>query len=129
MTKNLKPFNLERALAGDHVITWDGKKVLQIRHFDKATDKDMKIAAISEQEGNGNYFSLHQEDGKASEHESPEFDLFMAPKTKKLWIAVNKNVTSREHDFYITSNAYLSISDLEKYSDKDAHIIEIEIEE
>jgi len=67
----MKPFNLERALAGDKVITRDGREVTQLVHFKNVeTSNDLfgvlEHCILSWKE-NGNYWG------------DDVFDLFMAP--------------------------------------------------
>lgn len=79
----MKPFNLERALAGDPVITRDEKKVSEIHYFSTARGSAPLIAIIE-----GVYFWFSEE-GKYWESGSlSTHDLFMAPKTKTYWYAV-----------------------------------------
>lgn len=77
---NLKPFDLERALAGDPVVMRDGKKVIMISHF-----KHLKIVVFSDE----NHIYTANENGSYT-HTHHERDLFMAHKTKKLFIAIEK---------------------------------------
>lgn len=81
---NLKPFNLEKALAGDPVVTRDGRTVTEVFHF-KTAFKTLKntVAAID-----GHFYSFY-ENGKPVSWDS-EFDLFMAPKIvrKSGWLNV-----------------------------------------
>lgn len=74
------PFNLQDALAGDPVITRDGRKVLQIAQFPEA--KTFKLVAFIE--GN-TAVTLYMADGRYNvvDINSP-LDLFMAPKTFRI---------------------------------------------
>ena len=122
----MKPFNLERALAGDPVVTRDGQKIIEIIHFKKRNkfpvlalfDYENTIKAYCE---NGIYCnSLSECDNK--------YDLFMAPKTKKLWIAIEKAEHAKGSHF--TSTAETDKEYLLKHIDKKKyHIVEVEIEE
>jgi len=82
--KNLKEFNLERALSGDLVVTRDGKSVTEIHYFKTASEGYPVVAIID-----GMKF-CYQLDGKNSALESNEINLFMAPIKKKGWIKLDK---------------------------------------
>lgn len=70
----MKPFNLERALAGDPVITGDGRKVQHIFHAYKNTNHDMRVIAVI-----GDVIFQHFENGKLwSNVEFIGNDLFMS---------------------------------------------------
>lgn len=75
------PFNLERALAGDTVVRRDGVKVSEVLRF-KGGNISKPVISLSE---NGGFF-LHTEDGKLFGDSVDQRDLFMAPKTKTVWV-------------------------------------------
>ena len=83
---NLKPFNLEKALAGDPVVTRDGKQVTDIAIFNSLNDKRNLFAVIDGQ------FYQFTKNGSYIEYEKVEYclDLFMAPKIVKKsgWINI-----------------------------------------
>lgn len=121
---NLKPFDLERALAGDKLIYRNGDKVIDFKYFNNLSYQP-RLATITED----GELTWHDADGnfhgkKTIKH---NYDLFMALKTKKLWIAIAKNA---RHDGGHNAS-YHAVEDKE-YLDKyfpDEHHIEIEIEE
>jgi len=78
----LKPFNLERALAGDKVITRSGEHVPEIHYFKTTRYSRFPIVAVIE--GHIRTFKIN---GEYSDHVNHSFDLFMATKKKKLYIA------------------------------------------
>jgi hypothetical protein len=84
---NLKPFNLERALAGDPVVTREGRKV-RIMCFDRKTNNSHKIVALVE----NNSFETCEtfdENGKYTQlDEESTFDLFMVPKSQKYYVSI-----------------------------------------
>lgn len=84
--KKLIPFNLERALAGDPVVTRDGRKVLQIAYFPNMTE-DRRVAVHIE---GLNYLLVVSGNGICflGEKAEAEDDLFMASKTKTYWVNV-----------------------------------------
>jgi hypothetical protein len=80
----MEQFNLERALAGEPVITRNGKEVKQLTRIDY--DTDYVIFGVIDRELyrwtiNGEYF-VREEDGR---------DLFMKPKENALWLNVWKD--------------------------------------
>ena len=114
---NLKSFNLERALAGDPIVMRDGTKIKEIFHSKEIN----KIIAVFDGMIITNYingmYSLTTHD----------YDLFMAPVKKKLFLVVEKNTESGAHE---TSSAYPSLGMFpENFGDtKRFTIVEIEIE-
>ncbi len=74
---HLKPFNLERALAGDPVVTRAGVKIIRIVHLPEIIDSELKVLTVWE---NGEQY-FYQEDGIYNRHIGVEesYDLFMAP--------------------------------------------------
>jgi hypothetical protein len=86
---NLKPFNLEKALAGDPVVTREGQQVTEIFLCKTANKTESSVVFVCNGKVyattvNGNF------DGFASSH-----DLFMAPKIVKKsgWLNVYPNNT------------------------------------
>lgn len=69
------PFDLERALAGDKVVTRDGREVTQLTKFDLDMNTNMfYVAAVVD----GGILCRFSQYGLCSEHNGS--DLFMAPK-------------------------------------------------
>ena len=77
----LLPFNLQRALAGDKVVTRGGREVTQLTRFDCKTS----FTVVGVMDG-----AVHtwKEDGRYVE-QSSRYDLFMAPKTIKRWVNIH----------------------------------------
>lgn len=75
----MKPFNLERALAGDKVVTRDGREVTQLTKFDCRNEPLVGVldGILETWLENGKFF------GSGVYCDS---DLFMAPKTVKRWV-------------------------------------------
>lgn len=77
---NLKPFDLEKALKGERVVTRDGREVFDIAHMPKSTALYKVYAFVGgnvetfRENGNWNGLGLHAN------------DLFMAPKKKVIWV-------------------------------------------
>ena len=77
----LKPFNLEKALAGEKVVTRDGREVTQLTKFDNVTDNEFILVGVLC--GSLHVFTI---DGRFSAGEARPADLFMAPKMKTVYI-------------------------------------------
>ena len=75
----MKPFDLERALAGDKVVTRDGREVTQLTKFN--SDADCLAAVVDGELITWGEDGLYWVKGRDS-----GFDLFMAPKTVKRWV-------------------------------------------
>ena len=85
----MKPFDLERALAGDPVVTRYGRPVTQLTLF-KDTDAWPLVGIIDRRMYSFNI------DGKSTGLISKDgfFDLFMAPKVQKRWVVVKHSQLS-----------------------------------
>ena len=96
----MKPFNLERALAGDKVVTRSGKEINQLHQFNVEKSQFSVFAVVCGRTEcfteSRRFFGEHSEDS--------EFDLFMASEQKECWIniykGVNGKVTSGEAIYY-----------------------------
>ena len=121
----MKPFNLERALAGEPVGTRDGtRKVVQIFHADKANCAERIFTVFD----NG-AICMYFEDGKVGIAENHR-DLVMLPKTKTYWYAICR----RKGDtgtYYSTTPLFEDKEELLKSIDgnKIIRILFIDIEE
>ena len=76
----MKPFDLQRALAGEKVVTRDGREVTQLTKFDcegecLAGVLDLNLSTTWNK--NGQFWGTSEES---------DDDLFMAPKTVKRWV-------------------------------------------
>lgn len=80
----MEKFNLERALAGEPVITRDGKEVTEIHHF-KTYSAEHSVYAVVE--GILKSFTIEGEYNSYSPSESTN-DLFMKPKVIEGWVNV-----------------------------------------
>jgi hypothetical protein len=85
----LKEFNLERALAGDPVVTKDGRKILDIHLFTDALEKVAYpiYALVDENERYSKRIESFTKYGAYS-FEQNDFDLFMAPKSQKYYVSI-----------------------------------------
>lgn len=85
MTTKLKPFNLEKALAGEKVVTLGGQEVVKIVHFKDATPDERVIFQVED------VVYLCSEDGKYyTTGSGSQLDLFMAPTKKQGWMNIYK---------------------------------------
>jgi hypothetical protein len=101
--KGLKPFDLEKALKGEKVITRDGREVSEVHHFKTVTSRYTVSAVIS-----GRNYSFTRQGVFISGMES-EDDLFMAPKERVVWVNIYRNGT------------YGPKHETQKYADLAAH--------
>ena len=86
---NLKPFNLEKALAGDPVVTRDGKKVTEIVRLKTVDNIHCNIIGVVD--GIPRHYEM---DGVCNEgFVIPHLQLFMAPKIVKKsgWLNIYPN--------------------------------------
>ena len=89
----MKPFNLERALAGDPVVTRSGSKVQRIVHWPEVTADHCRVVALVD----GSVQTFH-EDGiffpisDATTYRQTDLatyrqmDLMMAPRKRTVWV-------------------------------------------
>jgi hypothetical protein len=77
----MKPFDLEKALAGAKVVTRDGREVTQLTRFDVYGNYPL-IGIINKQRES---FQLN---GQFGDNKESNWDLFMAPEKKSIWINV-----------------------------------------
>jgi hypothetical protein len=104
----MKPFNLERALAGEPVITRNGKKVTELYLFKNAKIIQPLYGTIEDDE---DVFSWTT-NGIYNPTKNTSFDLFMAPESKFLWI----NLWQQLHEngnYYTTVHTREDLADLE----------------
>lgn len=117
----MKPFNLNRALAGHQVVTRDGTKVSEIFFFNTLLGQSPLVAVIH---GRITCFSEHGH--YHSDHSQSDMDLFMQTNKKEVYIAIYQ----KEHDRYATSSGFDSIDALEASlsHDKQFHIVKVEVD-
>lgn len=77
----MKPFNLEAALAGEPVVTRDGRDVTNLAYFPNVCSEH-KIAGVLEE-----CIETFTEEGFFLDfNEESESDLFMKPKKRTVWV-------------------------------------------
>lgn len=109
----MKPFNLERALAGDPVVTRSGKKVIALYPIKEFSDVDnrMDLFVIIEGKNNNPDWGWSHQNGCQQKDGQGEydFDLLMVPKEKTYWFNIFRNKT--DHNVIDFSCSYLSAAD------------------
>lgn len=128
---NLKPFNLEKFLAGEPARCRDPKiKIIDFKYWKFGAGINLEVQ-IEKDDGHMTYIS-YDDKGECAQ-KVDEFDLFMAPVKKTLWIAVFKNPYTF-HNSHMTSDAYISeeelrasLNNFDNY-ENDFNILQIEIE-
>lgn len=95
----MKPFNLERALAGDPVRCRDeGIKVLRLIHMPEMKREDNLLIIYADE--HNEYVSWLYPDGVFRRNMEKPIDLFMATKKVTRWI----NIFKQENDDLTSSN-------------------------
>lgn len=80
-----EPFDLARAMAGEPIVTRDGRKAVFVVH-DKGANPQYRVLARI---GNGSGAIGFCEDGRLSHAETNTTDLLMAPKPKRtVWVNI-----------------------------------------
>ena len=98
VNRNLKPFNLQEALAGKPVVTRDGRKVVRIAHFPES--KQYTVAGLLKGEDSPRTF---MDTGKyVSWEEEKDTDLFMASEKKEGWIGIGQGRKYVEKIAFVT---------------------------
>lgn len=82
----MKSFNLEEALAGEKVITRDGREVTQLTHFDVMTDRSL-CGVINKELCTWLIDGLRYVAGV----DTPNYQLFMAPKKLSGFVNIYSN--------------------------------------
>lgn len=83
----MKPFDLEKFLAGEPAVTRDGRKVIDFHYFKDAQADSQLVIRLNDNRVLSNYSTGNYHGMKS---ESPN-DLFMEEKEVELWINVYKN--------------------------------------
>src|SRR5271154_5336527 len=96
----LKPFDLEKALKGEKVVTRNGREATEVHHFTWVTGSFSLVAVI---EGDLQTFTLQGHIWHGSQTKN---DLFMAPKERVVWINFYEDVgrNSAWHDSEESAN-------------------------
>ena len=125
----LKPFNLEKALAGEKVVTREGKEVTQITKFDDLNSGLLFLAGVWEDK----YLITYGINGRLHADQSDSHhDLFMAPKMKTVYINYYSDTQSAfqySKKEYAEAAARVEACELQRFADAIALPIEIEDKE
>lgn len=102
----MKPFDLEKALAGESVVSKEGRKVIQLHYFPNL-GSNFKVIAQLEHGFSFDTFTIH---GKYSDDESSQLDLMMAEPER--WVNV---YYSKAQDNVWASQFYESESEAKEH--------------
>lgn len=99
-----KPFDLQKAIAGEPLITRDGRKARYGTHSENCTDGERSLIMWVESEAiiGKEHMNAYRLDGKYFSGESC-LDLFMAPKTVKKWVSIginNKGIMQMDENLF-----------------------------
>jgi hypothetical protein len=106
--KQLKPFNLEQALAGAPVMTREGRKVVRIFYAEEACENSQVICVFE----TGVVFPYYK-DGTYT-NSSSVHELVMAPTKKEGWVVMFHN--NSQKDFLVGTKIWASKQDAEIWS-------------
>lgn len=106
----MKPFDLEKALAGHPIVYRNGRKPKEW-HYLKFLDGEYCVVTVNEL-GSTEWCTVNGENACNDNH-----DLFLAPKEETLWVAVAKKAIG---NVCATSNAVENLEEL-KLSCKETH--------
>ena len=79
----MKPFDLEKAIAGHPLVTRDGRKVLDFHYF-KAAEIEFPIYALLEK----GVVESYKINGMNLQESASHYDLLLAPLKKTYWVNV-----------------------------------------
>ncbi len=79
----MEPFDLEKALAGDPVVTRCGREVTEIHFFETCTEDRPIVAVIG-----GKMYSFFNNGTSSGTNNPTERDLFMKPKVIEGWFNI-----------------------------------------
>jgi hypothetical protein len=85
----MKPFDLQAALAGEKVVTRDGRPVKIAGYNPDCANQYALLGWVGK-----SYLSWYSDGYAVSPHHAREVDLFMAPTERKEWVVVRTRVNS-----------------------------------
>lgn len=119
----MKPFDLEKALAGAPVVTEDGDKVLQIAHLSAAPESHRVVALIETQVGT--VIRCFSEDG----HTTPsQASLKMASIKKTVYMNIYRRISQINLLGDVYGYQYQSKDAAEKCASPDALAVAVPVE-
>ena len=101
----MRPFDLERFLAGDPVVCRDGTVPTEVHYFASISNGEEKIVAVVD--GMALWVC---DDGRQYRHVNSESDLMMAPRTVEKWVWVSGAVISKLFDTKEECSAFFGTS-------------------
>lgn len=107
----MKPFNLERALAGAPVVMRNGTKILEVLSPKSLSEKRQPVVCVNINESitthcaNGSYYH--------NSERPHDYDLFMLPETKTYWVNIY-----RANGIYVTGGLQDKLEDAENFKDR-----------
>lgn len=108
--KQLKPFNLEQALAGAPVVCRKGYPIVELKYLQ--TTSNLAVVRKEDDEKLISYFVPCS--GKLSDTIDYATDLFMAPAKKEAWVVMFHN--NSQKDFIVGTKIWASKQDAEIWS-------------
>ncbi len=115
----MKKFNLERALAGDPIVTRAGKEVTQIKSFE--VEKGYNVVGIVDGE-----ITTFTDKGQFDfDNNDSDYDLFMATVKKTYWTNFYQ---TKDGDPYSLSRPYYSKEEAERNKNTDTMLYHSTIE-
>jgi len=108
----MRPFDLAKALAGEPVITREGKQVTDIHHFKTVRREGNVIAVID-----GDWFTFSPDGAYNKLHGNSNMDLFMAPVKRQEWRNIYKGKNSGK--LTVSPARYASYEDAIAYEYED----------
>ena len=88
----MKPFDLQKALAGEPVVTRDGRKVQRVAHLPEIKYPWSVVAVIE-----GEMYT-YNETGRCYADTIASADLFMAPTKRTVWVNLYRDHCAFWHD-------------------------------
>src|SRR5882757_8341979 len=82
----MKPFDLKAALAGDPVVTRDGRKVLGIHQFKNQSHSQNVYFEVVDTQGLISVWNVYPDGSDMGKVVPRNLDLFMAPKKVTRWV-------------------------------------------
>jgi hypothetical protein len=106
----MKPFDLQAALAGEKVVTRDGRPVKIAGYNPDCANQYAVLGWVGK-----SYLSWYSDGYAVSPHHAREVDLFMAPTERKEWVVKRTRINSGNP---IVRGPFLSLPDAEMYACK-----------
>jgi hypothetical protein len=99
----VKPFDLMKALAGESVVTRDGRKVIRIAMYSALPGEPVKLYAYMEDGSCTQYPITGRYLGNSGSH---HYDLFMSPKMVTKFVILRRHGTDLSSDSWMVASVY-----------------------